>query len=281
MEDNKSLWDASLQLVREKLNNEQVFSTWFGDLHFESYDASQQTITIEVPHRYVYEYLEQYGMRYLSWALNNTFKGAVKVQYRIRKEPAFGDLVDQLMKGGFHPQTKCPQFSIPNARQRLEAGLKHFLGDGARWIPAYDNIVEWLSDNKGRGLLCVGTPGLGKSLICQQILPVLFGRNIPTFSAQEMNRHIDELLNEQCVIIDDLGKEPVEIKNYGNPRTPFFELCDAAEKHGRLLIITTNLSTTHDKRYQDSIENRYGQSVISRLRAIIKPIVFEGDDMRR
>jgi histidinol-phosphate/aromatic aminotransferase/cobyric acid decarboxylase-like protein len=56
-------------------------------------------------------------------------------------------------------------------------------------------------------------------------------------------------------------------------RTPFYELCDAAESRGILLIISTNLSTNSVKNplYPHSIQERYGMDVISRLRANCRP----------
>ena len=98
-----------------------------------------------------------------------------------------------------------------------------------------------------------------------------------------MNSRIDDLLKEKCIIVDDLGKEPVETRTYGNRRTPFFELCNAAEQQGKLLIINTNLSTTptRDTRYPTSIKERYGEAVLSRLRATVHVVIFEGKDMRK
>lgn len=180
-------------------------------------------------------------------------------------------------------------FRLDNSdpHERLKAGLRHFVGEQAVWLPAYDRVAAWLGDNEGRGLLCVGTCGLGKSVVCTQVLPVLlhwhFGLQAKVVTATGMNQHIDDLLKycrqNQVIIIDDLGKEPVRV--YG--RSPFFELCDAAERTGTLLVISTNLSTTptSDRRYASSIQARYGDAVISRLRSITKVVVFEGEDMRR
>ena len=88
------------------------------------------------------------------------------------------------------------------------------------------------------------------------------------------------------MIIDDLGKEPR--KHYGDIDNSFFELCNNAERTGQLLIITTNLSTTplspghpNAHLYPDSILTRYGQDVISRLRAITTVVEFLGGDMRK
>lgn len=176
---------------------------------------------------------------------------------------------------------QIPRFSVPNARERMEKGLQHYLGDRAQWLPCYDEVANWLADNKGRGLLCIGTSGLGKTLVCEKILPVILGRKIKTVGADGLYDQIGELLKERAVIIDDLGKEPS--KRYGQPDTSFFKLCDAAERNGILLIITTNLSTTHvtnNPLYRSSIQERYGMDVISRLRATVKTVEFKGSDLR-
>jgi DNA replication protein DnaC len=162
----------------------------------------------------------------------------------------------------------------------MEKGLQHYLGGRAKWLPCYDQVAQWLNDNKGRGLLCIGTSGLGKTLICERILPVILGSKIKTVTADALHEHIDDLLKERAVIIDDLGKEPA--KRYGQPDTSFYKLCDAAERNGILLIITTNLSTrqVNNPLYPSSIEERYGADVISRLRATTRVVMFEGQDLR-
>lgn len=160
-----------------------------------------------------------------------------------------------------------------------------------RWLPCYEQVATWLADNQSRGLLCVGTCGLGKSVICCQTLPYLFRRHFDletmVVTATEMNQRIDELLKycgrNRIIVIDDLGTEAAETVNYGNRRKPFCELADAAERTGTLLIITTNLRTTRDTNHQrnyPSIETRYGVPTLDRLKAITKVAVFKGDSLR-
>lgn len=270
-----------MELVREKLNNDHVYEVWFSDLRMESIDTDSSTITIQVPSRYVYEYLEQYCVGLLSWALSQAFGKSMRLQYRLsdkRSETTVSQIVDYLATQGFQKGV-IPSISIPNACQRMKDGLKYFLGD-YQWIQAYDEVASWLADNKGRGLLCVGPNGLGKTLICTKVIPVLLGHNIMSVTSTEMNRRIDELLNEKFIIIDDLGKEDVCPKVYGTQRHPFYELLDAAERDGKLLIITTNLSTTPMRGYTDSILNRYGSESISRLKTTTHVIEFQGTDLR-
>lgn len=278
MEDCKKLWNDSLALIRGKVDA-HVYDVWFAPIVCKHYDDQANTVLLQVPSKYVYEYLEQCQVKLLGWALSSTFKPGVRLNYCIAEPLAINPPKDVFM-----PSPQRSNIAIPNARERLENGLKYYLGDTYQWLPAYDKVAEWLSDNKGRGLLCVGTSGLGKTMICRNILPVILGRDIVSCTAREMNNRIDDLLKERCVIIDDLGKEDVETRTYGNRRTPFFELCDAAEKRGILLIITTNLSTTPMPKgspYPSSIEERYGVPTLDRLRATTKVAIFTGKSMRR
>jgi DNA replication protein DnaC len=272
----QELWQQCLQLISESVSA-HTFDVWFKDITIESYDPDKHTVLIVVPHRFVYEYLEEVQAALLKKALDTAFAADVRLNYRIRKEPTAAPAIE------FPALPQRPHVTIPNARERLENGLKHFMGDKARWLPCYDEVAEWLTDNKGRGLLCFGTSGLGKSTICRDILPVLLGKsNVVSVTAIEMGQRIDELLKARCIIIDGLGKEAVQETVNFRRRTPFYELCDAAVSGGLLLIITTNLATTNvpdNPLYSDSIEHRYGPDVLSRLRAATKAVIFKGKDM--
>lgn len=282
----QELWRRCLQMIAEKVS-EHTFDTWFKDIALERYDPEQKAVLLSVPHRYVYEYLEEVQARLLKQSLDAAFGADVRLSYRIARPaaPASGGVLDGSPAATEGTAPQIPQFSIANARERLEAGLRHYLGEKMQWLPAYDKVADWLSDNKGRGLLCFGTSGLGKTVICCDILPWFFGKNnVISVPAMQMGQRIDELLKARCVIIDDLGHEAVqETVNYKR-RTPFYELCDAAERRGILLVITTNLSTTavqSNSLYSSSIQERYGADVISRLRATTRAVKFEGADLRR
>lgn len=174
---------------------------------------------------------------------------------------------------------------IPNAEQRLRGGLDYFVNHysngeipQATWSEHnYRPIVEWMNDNKGRGLLMTGRCGTGKSLIGKHILPLLMQdacrKVVSIFNAQELNTKIDEILKLHIICIDDVGTEELS-KSYGNVRCTFSELCDAAEQKGKLLIITTNLTAKE-------LEEKYGERTLDRLKAITKFVPFVGKSLRR
>lgn len=172
-------------------------------------------------------------------------------------------------------------------RRELWNAIRQYVKSNPRWIDDYGQVAAWLSDNQSRGMICVGSCGLGKSVICCQALPWIFRRHLGldarVVSSTEMNQQIDDLLKycgrDRIIIIDDLGQEAARV--YG--RRPFCELVNKAETSGTLLVITTNLRTSRDPdrhRNYPSIEDRYGIPTLDRLRAITKVVVFRGESMR-
>lgn len=194
----------------------------------------------------------------------------------------FRNLVSQMRDTGYPQEIDRVQISIPNAEKRLRGGLQYVVnmksGCNAEWNEHnYRPIVDWMTDNKGKGLLMFGGCGLGKSVIGMYILPLLIKdvhkKVVNIFSAQELNKKIDDILKLHIIYIDDIGTED-NLNSYGNKRMPFAELCDAAEKKGKLLILTTNLSI-------DELTQRYGDRVVDRLIATKKAVPFVGDSLRK
>ncbi len=189
----------------------------------------------------------------------------------------FQKAVDELRACGIYPiAADSITFRIPNAREQLWHGLQHFTGGHARWLPAYEKIAAYLTDNQGRGLLLQGPCGVGKSLICWNILPILMceycNLMVEPFSAHDINRHIDRALKRAIVTIDDVGVE-AEAVSYGNRRQAFTELVDNAERKGHLLFCTTNLN-------ERQLAEKYGERTMDRLVAITTRVKIEGESMR-
>ena len=288
MEDYHKLWDECLTKMQPYVKPAHLFDTWFRPVKIESYDPDKNIIMLCVPSVYVYEYIETYQIRLLTWAVNEVFKPGASLRYRILQN-ACGNPVEYTIDARTHrPHIKVatvpdgsPSGCTPAALLRTE--LSKHVSAPLQWLPAYDNIAWWLSDNKGRGLLCMGASGLGKTVICTRVLPAIIQqRGIVQCNATDMARRIDELLKAPCVIIDDLGKE--DQRYFGNTDKSFFKLCNAAVQEGKLLIITTNLTTMpvqpeYRHLYPESIQERYGHEVLSRLRSLVLPVFFEGQNM--
>lgn len=164
----------------------------------------------------------------------------------------------------------------PDARSTLARGIKHFVGDKAVWLPEYEYVAEWLSDNKGMGLLCAGDCGRGKSVICQKVIPVIFQywhkKIMNTCTAIELNSMFDEYQSYKILSIDDVGTEPIA-NRYGEKRNILQEVVDLAERKQKLLVISTNMN-------EQQMRERYDIRTMDRLRALTKPVIFTGGSLR-
>jgi len=192
----------------------------------------------------------------------------------------FEDVCRQMRVHGMPLPAGRVRINIPDARCALEEGFHYFLslqGQKFAWQPEYDEVAAWLDDNSGRGLFLYGDCGRGKSFLARYVLPAVILRHtqkvVSVYDVQDMNRNIDEVLSHHLISLDDIGTEEVSIQ-YGNRRLAFAEVMDAAEKQGKLVIISTNLRG-------DDITRRYGERVFERVIAMTKRIEFKGRSLRQ
>ena len=193
------------------------------------------------------------------------------------KQINFDEAVERLKDTTYKPVPDKVRICVTDAVNHLKGGLKYFCGDSAKWNNDYNNIADWLTDNKGKGLMLVGDCGVGKSLIGMRIIPLLLNhycRKIVTVcTANELNKSPDEIINRHVIYVDDVGTE--DISNiYGNKRIPFAELVDAAERDGKLLMFSTNLDDEH-------LAQKYGNRTTDRLHAVTRKITIKGKSNRK
>ena len=161
-------------------------------------------------------------------------------------------------------------------REMFVKAFKHYdrTIDVYEHLPTYDLIIDWLCDNKGRGLMLMGKCGLGKSTILNYVIPAIFRtktnkvlRSVPAKEIGAIEKN-DSLF----IIIDDLGTESIK-NDYG---TKIDGVCDAisyAEDASKTLLITTNLDG-------DALNLRYDKRTVDRLRKC-KVVVIKGKSFRK
>ena len=178
---------------------------------------------------------------------------------------------------------RIPQISMPHAADYFRIALKsvcHQKGiqdDKIQFLPEYEKVIEWLTDNKSKGLIMGGANGRGKSLIGEYIIPSILrhvmGKVVNCYKSTEINQNLDVIMTKKYVYIDDMGVEDKK-SDYGSVRWAIPEIIDNAEKFGKLLIISTNLSSK-------DIAEKYGHRTYDRIFSICHPVKFEGDSMRQ
>ena len=199
---------------------------------------------------------------------------------------SFDEVFAQMRMHGMAVPAPQVEIRIPDAHTVLERCFRYFLSvqqAELEWQPEYDEVAAWLENNHGRGLFLYGDCGRGKSLLARYVLPALLlkymRKVVSVYDVQQMNSRLDEVLTKHIISLDDIGTE--EISNvYGNKRLAFAEIMDAAEKQGKLVIVSTNLQK-HGKGQAKGIVETYGERVYERIIATTKRIEFKGASLRR
>jgi len=140
-------------------------------------------------------------------------------------------------------------------------------------LDSYDDIIDWLSDTKGRGLMLMGDCGLGKSTILNFVIPAIFrtktNKLLTSIPAKEL-REI-ERSSASFIIIDDLGTESIK-NDYGTKVDAVADAISYAEDSSKTLLITTNLDA-------GELKERYDERTYDRLRKC-KVVVIKGKSFR-
>lgn len=197
----------------------------------------------------------------------------------IKSIPNFDSICQEMQMHGIVIPVKRVYINIPKATEVLRNAMDYFIGLENRktiWLPAYDEIAVWLADNRGRGLFLSGNCGMGKSILCRHVLPAILlkycHKVVSVFDVQNINKDLDRALSKHLLTLDDVGTEEISIK-FGEKRMAFAEIIDAAEKFGKLLIISTNLSG-------QQIQERYGDRIVDRIHSTMTQVMFNGKSLR-
>ena len=141
-------------------------------------------------------------------------------------------------------------------------------------LPAYDEIIDWMVDTKGRGLMLMGECGLGKSTILNFVIPAIFRtktnkilRSVPAKELGAVDRN-----KAPFIIIDDLGTESIK-NDYGTKIDAVADAISYAEDSSKTLLITTNLTP-------QALKERYDERTLDRLRKC-KVVIIKGKSFRK
>ena len=179
--DHKEVWDNCLQIIREHVSP-QSFKTWFAPI--KSVRVNSDSLTIQVPNKFFYEYLEEHFVTILRKSIRSELGEDARLEYQIltgRKEGAHSKASSEGESTNGIPTS---QGEIPNPF--VIPGLKRMKVD-PQLNPNYrfDNFIEGdcnrlarnagkaIADNPGNTafnpLFVYGDVGLGKTHLAEAI----------------------------------------------------------------------------------------------------------------
>jgi DNA replication protein DnaC len=200
--------------------------------------------------------------------------------------------IESLRISGVVVERKAETFSVGNVdlcKKLLSESFKKSDKTTAnfQWLPEYNEIVEWMSNTNGKGLLLMGDCGRGKSTILCSIIPLIFhfafNKIVTPYSAKDLNlpdlQHGKKTIGwskisvKWCLAIDEVGTEEAEF-NFGERYEPFNKIIDDAENSIKLVFISTNLT-------KEQLLQRYGERTYDRLIRLCRVVEFKGPSLRK
>lgn len=145
----------------------------------------------------------------------------------------------------------------------------------------YDQIIDWMADNKGKGLALFGSVGTGKSVFIRSVLPVLFriqyNKNLKVIGLTDFITMCPEdfrhYLDRTMIGIDELGREPLATE-WGVKFEAVPIIIEGCEGESKLLFITSNAT-------RSDIVKRYGAHTMDRINKLCKIITIKQTTLRK
>ena len=185
---------------------------------------------------------------------------------------------DTFMIENFLQPKMYNRFKLGNTDELREMFIKAFRYydrtiDVYEHLDSYDEIIDWLSDTKGRGLMLMGECGLGKSTILNYVIPAIFRTKTNKLLTSTPAKELGEIERSSAsfIIIDDLGTESIK-NDYGTKIDAVADAISYAEDSSKTLLITTNLASK-------ALKERYDERTLDRLRKC-KVVVIKGKSFR-
>lgn len=185
--------------------------------------------------------------------------------------------------------TQSANIIMEKRREKREFLIDKFNEPIIQQLYLYLRIDNRFDGDLQKGIMLMGKYGCGKTLILEAVVE-MYNTIIRELYIQRpllkfmKSMELLESLKEKSVksfslfplVIDEFGREPKQVMDFGNLRSPIIELLCERYDTGAWTHGTTNF--TLDTFYA---ENQYGQMTADRLKSMFNFIELKGDSRRR
>jgi len=290
--DHTMVWEKCLKIIRREISP-QSFKTWFEPI--KPIRLTSEALTIQVPNKFFYEWLEQNFVSELKLALQSTLGGKARLEYQIlvdnhrkigkntaAKEP------DEIPKGFSSDQIKNP-FVIPGIKKiRIDPQLNPIytfdtfvMGDCNKLAATAGKAV---AANPGgtafNPLFIYGDVGLGKTHLANAIGAEVIAQNpnkqvvyvtLERFTNQVVhaikNNAVNDFMNFyqmiDILIIDDIHF----LAGRSKTQEIFFNIFSQLHHNGKQIIITSDRAPKDIKEVEERLISRFKWGLAAELTA--------------
>lgn len=139
---------------------------------------------------------------------------------------------------------------------------------------------EEFPGNYYKGILLAGSIGSGKTIIMNAFCTIIEmhtdkifyrtnAKRIPDIIRENEAGHFDK----RPMFIDDIGREPKEVNNYGTKELPVTDLMSIRYDFGSLTFATTNFN-------DDILRKFYGEAIVDRFHEMFNYLILKGNSKR-
>lgn len=142
------------------------------------------------------------------------------------------------------------------------------------------SVARWMSGQGRPSLLLYGSYGLGKTTMLNAVRYVMRLYSHTFVSRVYEAKYLCDAGTEDyrrmfgLLLIDELGRESDERKDYGNISEPLTDLIYHRDKIGAPTLIATNCTL-------DELRVKYGNFIYDRMKSGYNKIYYEGESFRK
>lgn len=286
-------WKKCMQIIRDNID-ERSFEAWFKPVHPISFENN--TLTIEVPSQFYYEWIEEHYIDLLKKTIRSVFGNGTKLSYKIKLINSHEDYASIQLPSNEKQVIYNPPVDVPP--QILSGhgkGIHPFIVPGIQKVKINSNLVETLNFenfvegdcnrlSRSAGLAIAKNPGktsfnpffvysdagLGKTHLAHAI-GIEIKRNYPDkivyyIQAQEFLNHFIDALKDNTIndfiyfyqMLDVLIVDDVHsFSNKPKTQEVFFQIFNTLHQKGKQIILTADKSPSDLQGFEERLISRF------------------------
>lgn len=287
-------WDKTLTLIRENVS-EQQYNTWFKPIVYESFEASNRTLLVQVPSPFVYEYLEENYIDLLSKVLRRTFCDQIRLKYRIVTDQEHHLTQDvEAEQTDLSVKTQLAKTRVNESPTALDAAQPQQLDPNLNLHQTFNNYIEGDSNKLPRSvglsiaehprktqfnpMFVYGPSGCGKTHLINAIgmrTKQLYAQkrvlyvSARLFQVQYTNAVLQNSINDfinfyqtiDLLIVDDIQEWMTATKT----QDTFFHIFNHLFRNGKRIILASDRPPVDLKGMNERLLTRFSCGLIAEL----------------
>lgn len=288
----KLLWDRCLQIIHDNVT-EQQYKTWFVPIQCLSFQDN--TLTVQVPSQFVYEYLEEHYVGLLRSVLNRIFGAGTKLLYRIEADKTNNITIDleASTRSVRVPAGKTAN-NVNKTPNPLQAPMPQDLDPRLNPNYNFENFIEGISNKLPRSvgqaiaehpkqstfnpLFIYGPSGVGKTHLVNAVgskIKDLYPQKRVLYVSAHLfqvqytdsvrNNTINDFINFyqtiDVLIIDDVQ----EFASLTKTQNTFFHIFNHLHQNGKQLILTSDRPPVALQGMEERLLTRFKWGLLAEL----------------